>query len=77
MLLEILVEILLYLIVLTYLSIKIDSIRSRPYNPKAQGKVERSHKELCRKIYGKMVSLKNKEVSWVENLPNYVRFLNK
>ena len=52
-------------------------IRSRPCNPTAQEKVEQSHKERRRKIYYDMVSLKDKGVNWVENLPNYVRVLNE
>ena len=52
-------------------------IRSRPYNSKAQRKVQQSHKELHKKIYYDMVNLKHKGVNWVENLPNYVRVLNK
>ena len=34
---------------------KIKMIRSRPYNPKAQGKVERSHRVLRNKINYDMV----------------------
>ena len=52
-------------------------IRSRPYNQKVQGKVERSHKELCRKIYYDTVNLKNKEINWIATFPNYVRVLNE
>ena len=47
-------------------------IASRPYNPKAQGKVERSHRELRKKLHYDMVNLKGKGLNWVENLPNYM-----
>ena len=47
-------------------------IRFRPYNLKAQRKVEQSHKELHKKIYY-MVNLEHKGVNWVENLRKYVR----
>lgn len=52
-------------------------ITSRSYNPKAQGKVERSHRELRKKLNYVMVSLKYKGVNWVKNLPNYMRILNE
>ena len=51
-------------------------ISSHPYNPKAQGKIERSPRELQKKLHYNMVKLKNKCVNWAENLPNYVRVLN-
>ena len=40
-----------------------------PYNPKAQGKIERSHRKFRYK--------KNEGVNWVENLPNYIGILNE
>ena len=49
-------------------------ICSRPYNPKIQGKIESSHRELRNKLYYDMAKLKN---NWVENLPNYMRVLNE
>ena len=55
---------------------KVSMITSRPYNPRAQGKVERSHRELQKKIHYDIVNLKSKGVNWVEHLPNYMRVLN-
>ena len=52
-------------------------ISLHPYNPKTQGKIERSHRELRNKVHYDMVKLKNKGVNWVENLPNYMRVLNE
>ena len=52
-------------------------ISSRSYNPKAQGKIEGSDRELRNKLHYDMVKLKNKAVDWVENLPNYMRVLNE
>ena len=52
-------------------------ISLRPYNPKTQGKIERSHRELRNKVHCDMVKVKNKGVNWVENLPNYMRVLNE
>ena len=51
-------------------------IRCRPYNPKAQGKVERSHRILRNKIYYDMVKQKKTGVNWVKNLPEYMKCLN-
>ena len=49
-------------------------ISSRPYNPKAQGKIESSHRELRNKLHYDMVKLKT---NWVENVPNNMRVLNE
>ena len=55
---------------------KINMIKSRPYNPKAQGKVERSHRVLRKKIYYDMSKMKKNRVNWVKNLPMYMKCLN-
>ena len=55
---------------------RIKMIRCRPYNPKAQGKVERSHRILRNKIYYDMVKQKKTGVNWVKNLPEYMKCLN-
>ena len=52
-------------------------ISSRPYNPKAQRKIERSQRELGNKLHYDMVKLKNKGVNWVKNVANYMRVLNE
>ena len=49
---------------------KIKMIRCLPYNPKAQGKVERSHRVLRRKIYYDLVEQKRTGVNWVKHLPD-------
>ena len=51
-------------------------ITSRPYNTRAQGKVECFHRELRKKIDYDIVNLKSKGVSWDEHLPNYMIVLN-
>ena len=56
---------------------KIKIISSRPYNPKAKGNIERSHRVLRNKLHYNMVKLKNKDVNWVENVPNCMRVLNE
>lgn len=55
---------------------KIKMIRCRPYNPKAQGKVERSHRVLRRKIYYDLMKQKKTGVNWVKSLPEYMKCLN-
>ena len=56
---------------------KIRTICSRAYHPQSQGKVERSHKEIRKKIHFDMMNFKNKGVNWVKNLPDYARILNE
>ena len=51
-------------------------IRCRPYNPKAQGKVERSHRVLRSKIYFDMIYQKRTGVNWAKNLSDYMICLN-
>ena len=53
----------------------VSMITSRPYNPKAHGKVERSHRELRKNIHYDMVNPKSKGVNWVEHILNYMRVL--
>ena len=52
-------------------------ISSQPYNPEALGKVETSRREQHHKFYYEMKKLKNKVVSWVENLSNYMRVFKR
>lgn len=51
-------------------------IKSRPYHPKSQGKVERSHRRLRKKIKYDSIKLGKKGVNWVANLGAYSRILN-
>ena len=51
-------------------------IKSWPYNPNAQGKVERSHRVLRKKIYYDMSKMKKNGVNWVKNSPMYMKCLN-
>ena len=51
-------------------------ITSRPYNTRAQGKVECFHRELRKNIDYDILNLKSKGVSWDEYLPNYMIVLN-
>ena len=52
-------------------------IKCRPYNPKAQGNVERSHRVLRRKIYYDLIKQKKTGVNWVKCLPKFIRCLNQ
>ena len=56
---------------------KIKTIKSRPYHPQSQGKVERSHRRLRTKIMYDLISLGKKGVNWASNLGSYSRILNE
>ena len=51
-------------------------IKSKPYHPQSQGKVERSHRRLRKKIKYDSIKLGKKGVNWVANLGAYSRILN-
>ena len=55
---------------------KIKMINFRPYNPKAQGKVERSQRSLRQKIYYGLIQHKKTDVNWVKSLLDYMKCLN-
>ena len=55
---------------------KKNMIKSRPFISKAQGKVERSHRVVRKKIYYDMMKMKKNGVNWVTNLPTYMECLN-
>ena len=55
---------------------KIKMIKSRLYNPKAEGKVERSHRVVRKKTLYNMLSQKNSGINWVRNIPQYMKALN-
>ena len=48
--------------------LKILMIQSRPYHPQSQGKIERSHKEIRRKIEYDLLKLKRRGVNWAGQL---------
>lgn len=54
----------------------IKCINSRPYRPQTQGKVERSHRSLRKKIAFDFLTMSSKGSNWVQNLGNYARTLN-
>ncbi|KAL9983848.1 hypothetical protein ACROYT_G006088 [Oculina patagonica] len=56
---------------------KIKMIKSRPYHPQSQGKVERSHRRLRKKIMYDFINLGKKGVNWASNLDAYNRILNE
>ena len=55
---------------------KIKMIKCRPYNPKAQGKVDHSHCLLRQKIYYDLIQQEKTGVHWVKSLPDYMKYLN-
>ena len=56
---------------------RIRRIRSRPYYPQSQGKVERSHRRLRDKMMFDLLAMKGKGINWAKNLPRYCRVLNE
>ena len=54
-------------------ALKIKLIKSRPYHQQSQGKVERSHRQLRKKIMYDLVTLGKKGVNWAANLDDYNR----
>ena len=57
-------------------ALKIKLITSRPYHPQSQGKVERSRRQLRKKIMYDLVTLGKKRANWAANLDDYNRILN-
>ena len=55
---------------------KIKMIQSRPYHPQSNGKVERSHREIRKKISFDMLSHTRTGTNWVRNLPKYMSCVN-
>jgi len=56
---------------------KIKRIRSTPYHPQSQGKVERWHRRFRNKMMFDLHSLKGNGVNWVKNLPTHCRIFNE
>ena len=56
---------------------KIKIIRSRPYHPQSQGKVERGHRTFHQKTNYDLMKLVGKAgLNWVKELPEYQKVLN-
>jgi len=51
-------------------------VRSRPYHPESQGKVERCHRTLRRKIQYDMTQKRSAGSNWIEALPNICSAMN-
>ena len=49
-------------------------INCRPYNPKAKGKVGRTHNSLKQNIYHDLIQQKKTDVNWVKSLPDFMKF---
>lgn len=62
-------------ILMTSLQVKI--IESSAYHPQSQGKVERTHRWLRKKIMYDLVKFQRNGVNWVKHLPVYSRVLNE
>lgn len=57
------------------LSVKI--VRGAPYHPQSQGKVERSHRALRKKISFDMAHLNKNGVNWIIQLKEYKKLQNE
>lgn len=55
---------------------RIKMTKSSAYHPQSQGKVERSHRTLRKKINYDLVKQGRKGVNWVKNLQEYAKCLN-
>lgn len=58
-------------------SLKIKVIQSSAYHPQSQGKVERTHRMLRKKIMYDLLTFQQGGVYWVEHLPVYARIMNE
>lgn len=57
-------------------SLQVKIIQSSPYHPQSQGKVERSHRLLRKKIMYDLVQYQKGGVNWVKHLPIYAKVMN-
>ena len=58
-------------------SLNVKMIRSRPYHPQSQGKVERSHRALRKKIAFDLGHLSKSGVNWAKQLKEYQKLQNE
>ena len=58
-------------------SLKVKIIQSAPYHPQSQGKVERMHRSLRKKMLYDLLNQEREGVNWVSHLPVYARVLNE
>lgn len=58
-------------------SMKVKVIQSSPYHPQSQGKVERMHRALRKKILYDLINIEKRGVTWVSHLLKYAQVLNE
>ena len=58
-------------------NLNVKMIQSRPYHPQSQGKVERSHRALRKKIAFDFVHLRRSGVNWAKQLKEYQKLQNE
>ena len=60
-----------------YRKLNVKITRGSPYHPQSQGKVERSHRSLRKKMMYDFVHLSKVGVNWASQLKEYQRILNE
>ena len=58
-------------------TMRVKVIQSSPYHPQSQGKVERMHRALRKKLLYDLIHMKRQGVNWVSQLPKYAQVLNE
>ena len=65
------------LLPMLYRKLNVKITRGSPYHPQSQGKVERSHRSLRKKMMYDFVHLSKVGVNWASQLKEYQRILNE
>ena len=58
-------------------NLEVKIVRGSPYHPQSQGKIERSHRSLKKKIMFDLLHMAKVGVNWASQLPEYQKLLNE